>query len=241
MHTERFTGRAHAYAVARPAPPQPAIDFVLAGLGDPTLLHIADIGSGTGLSARAFAGSGAQVFAIEPNASMRAAATPHARVTSVIGSAEETTLADSSVDVAVACGAWHWFDHAAVGSEIRRILTTPGRLGILELPYDEDDPCTKGWRDVVRQFESAAPRMPLFADEQIRALQPAHIERIDVPFAHEFDRAGLHVYTDSDSKTPAAGSAYDALHAAVDALVDRFGSPARISLKRRCRVARINV
>ena len=60
------------------------------------------------------------------------------------------------------------------------------------------------------------------------------------PFAHAFDRAGLHAYTDSNSLTPAEPELYRGLHAAIDRLLDDLGSPKRIALQRISDVTRID-
>ncbi len=75
--TTRFGSRANAYAAFRPSYPTEAIDAALAGLSDRHTITIADVGAGTGISARLFAERGVRVIAIEPNARMRAKAEPH--------------------------------------------------------------------------------------------------------------------------------------------------------------------
>lgn len=87
---------------------------------------MADVGSGTGLSARLFLEAGHTVHAVEPNAGMRAAAEARlgsrAGFRSVAGSAEATTLPDASIDLVVAGQAFHWFDIPAARCEFQRIL-----------------------------------------------------------------------------------------------------------------------
>ncbi|WP_295618085.1 hypothetical protein [Chamaesiphon sp. GL140_3_metabinner_50] len=72
----RFSDRAADYVKYRPSYPAAVIDTILDGL-DAAMLVAADIGAGTGISARLLAERGVRVFAIEPNAAMSAAATPH--------------------------------------------------------------------------------------------------------------------------------------------------------------------
>lgn len=148
--TERFTERARAYAAFRPSYPSEVIDAVLSGLGDPAGLVIADIGAGTGISARLFADRGARVIAIEPNAAMRDAAIEHRRIDWLVGTGEETQLPTSSVDVAVACQAFHWFATPAAMSEMRRIARR--RAAILQYERDERHRFTKAFGDVVRAY-----------------------------------------------------------------------------------------
>ena len=77
---------------------------------------IADIGSGTGISARLFLENGNRVYGIEPNAPMRRAACEFLKdfpkFKSVDGTAENTTLADKSIDLVVAAQAWVPSSHA---------------------------------------------------------------------------------------------------------------------------------
>ena len=240
MHTERFTDRARVYAATRPAQPPTAVAFVLEGLGDASAVHVADLGSGTGLSARAFAAAGATVSAIEPNAAMRAVADPHPLVTSIAASAERTTLADSSVDVVAACTAWHWFDHALVVPEIRRILKPRGRLAIMEINFNEEHPFTRAWRSAFWKFGKRVSEMPGNLIDHATALNPGSVSHAEFPFGHMLDRAGLHAYTDSNSLAPGAGPDYDGLHAAIDELLDEMGSPASVALQRISTVVRID-
>lgn len=148
--TERFGDRAKAYAAFRPSYPQEAIDAVLAELGDPAELEIADIGAGTGISARLFADRGAHVIAIEPNGDMRRAAAEHPRIDWQEGTAVRTGLATGSVDLAVAAQAFHWFATPLAMDEFRRIARR--RAAILQYERDERDPFTKAYGDVVRAY-----------------------------------------------------------------------------------------
>ena len=75
--TSRFSDRADDYVKYRPGYPPAAIDAILNGLGPPASLVAADVGAGTGISARALADRGVRVLAVEPNAVMANAAVPH--------------------------------------------------------------------------------------------------------------------------------------------------------------------
>jgi ubiquinone/menaquinone biosynthesis C-methylase UbiE len=162
--TERFASRAAAYASYRPTYPEEAIDTVLEGLGDPAEVVVADIGAGTGISARLFADRGAHVIAVEPNDEMREAATDHPRVDWEKGTADDTGLGDASVDVAVACQAFHWFANPMAMREFRRIARR--RAAIMQYERDEREPFTKGYGDVVRAHardDTEAVRMAALA------------------------------------------------------------------------------
>jgi SAM-dependent methyltransferase len=124
--TERFTTRAEDYARHRPSYPPGAIDVLAARCGLAAGARVADLGSGTGILTGLLLARGAEVFAVEPNDAMRAAA--EAQLTgrpgfhSVPGSAEATTLPPASIDLAVAGQAFHWFQGVPARAELLRIL-----------------------------------------------------------------------------------------------------------------------
>jgi SAM-dependent methyltransferase len=132
--TERFTTRAEDYARHRPSYPAGALELLAARCGLSAGARVADLGSGTGILTGLLLARGAEVFAVEPNEAMRCAA--EAQLTgrpgfhSVPGSAEATTLAPASIDLAVAGQAFHWFEGVAARAELLRILR-PGSWAAL--------------------------------------------------------------------------------------------------------------
>jgi SAM-dependent methyltransferase len=132
---ERFGPRAAVYAKARPGYPAPLIGLLLRETPLTASSLVADIGSGTGFSARPFVELGFQVAAVEPNAEMRAIAeaalggSPCFR--SVSGTAEQTQLDAMSVDLIVAATAFHWFRPDEARAEFRRILRPSGVVALM--------------------------------------------------------------------------------------------------------------
>ena len=124
--TERFSSRADAYARFRPSYPPPAIDLLELRCGLAPGAAVADVGSGTGILTELLLARGADVFAIEPNDAMRAAAEERlsgdAHFHSVKGSAEATTLEAGSVGLLLAAQAFHWFDVPRARDEALRVL-----------------------------------------------------------------------------------------------------------------------
>lgn len=208
--TRRFGPRAGAYASFRPAYPSAAIDAVLAGLGDPHALQIADVGAGTGISSRLFADRGALVVAIEPNAAMRDAAQPHPRVVWRDATADATGLADRSVDLTTACQAFHWFAIARAMEELARIARR--RVAVLQYERDERDPFTKAYGDVVRTYASddtEALRMEALG--AFDRFPDARVSRSAHPSRQRLDLAGVLGRAASSSYLPASGPERDAL------------------------------
>ncbi|MBS0578291.1 MAG: class I SAM-dependent methyltransferase [Proteobacteria bacterium] len=132
--TERFSSRVGDYARYRPSYPAGAIALLQERCGLGPRAVVADIGSGTGILTALLLPHAAQVFAVEPNDPMRAAADASLggdpRFVSVRGTAEATTLAPGSVDLLVAGQAFHWFKVAPARAEALRI-TRPGAFGAL--------------------------------------------------------------------------------------------------------------
>ncbi|MGA9945818.1 MAG: class I SAM-dependent methyltransferase [Candidatus Cybelea sp.] len=219
--TKRFGSRAQAYAAFRPSYPPGAIDAALAGLGDPHALTIADVGAGTGISARLFAERGAAVIAIEPNAQMRASAEPHARVCWRDGTAQRTGLDDASVDVVVACQAFHWFAAIDAMLEFRRIARC--RAVLLQYERDERDPFTKAYGDVVRAYATddtealRAQALRTFAE-----FPNARTSRSEHSSKQRLDREALVGRASSSSYLPQSGPDAERLQHDLHALFDRF-------------------
>ncbi|HEY3771177.1 MAG TPA: class I SAM-dependent methyltransferase, partial [Candidatus Angelobacter sp.] len=124
--TERFSDRVDNYVRYRPGYPPEVLAALRRECGLQADHVIAEIASGTGIFTRLLLENGNKVFAVEPNAEMRAAGSqlketfPNA--VPVLGTAEETTLAAASVDFVVAAQAAHWFHPQKARAEFARIL-----------------------------------------------------------------------------------------------------------------------
>ncbi len=148
---QRFSERAGDYVKFRPTYPQAAIDLILDGLGDPREIAAADVGAGTGISARLLAERGCTVAAIEPNEAMREAAEPHERVRWLGGTAEATGLADASVGLVLCAQAFHWFRAEEALREFVRILRPGGRVALVWNIRDEADAFTFGYGEAMHR------------------------------------------------------------------------------------------
>lgn len=132
---ERFSNRVENYVKYRPTYPKEVLNLFMSEMNLQNSSRVADIGSGTGISARMFLENGNTVFGIEPNAAMRAAAEKflagYSKFKSVDGTSENTTLADKSVDAVVAAQAFHWFDRGKTRKEFNRILKDKGFVALI--------------------------------------------------------------------------------------------------------------
>lgn len=132
---ERFSNRVENYVKYRPGYPLEVLQAFRDEMNLTEDSVIADIGSGTGISAKVFLENGNTVFGIEPNAAMRDAAETFlkgfSKFNSVDGTAENTTLNDDSVDFVTAAQAFHWFDPAKTRAEFSRIVRAKGYVVLI--------------------------------------------------------------------------------------------------------------
>jgi len=118
-----FTGRAEAYAKARPSYPKEAMEYVRTLV--PSNAVFADIGAGTGILTAHIAQYGYEVFAVEPNTDMieqlAITTAPFPKVKIFDGTAEATKLPSNCVDVITNAQALKRFDIDMFRTECLRI------------------------------------------------------------------------------------------------------------------------
>lgn len=133
--TERFSNRVENYVKYRPGYPPEVLQLFRDEMNLQSTSMIADIGSGTGISAKVFLENGCEVFGIEPNEAMREASKvflqTFPKFYPINGTAENTTLDNEQVDIIIAAQAFHWFDKAKTRNEFRRILRENGFIALI--------------------------------------------------------------------------------------------------------------
>jgi len=218
--TGRFSERAEDYVRFRPSYPVAAVDTVLAGLGDPASLTAADIGAGTGISARLLANRGVKVIAIEPNRAMRDVAEPHPLVVFREGTAEATGLDDTSVDLAFAAQAFHWFRADEALREFARILRPGARLALVWNRRDGEDPFTTGYRAALHEVgvESRVEQMEFDPGLIERSEFFSRFRHCEFPNQQHLDLEGLVGRAMSASYVPNTGPAATKIVALLHAL-----------------------
>ncbi|MBF2073975.1 MAG: class I SAM-dependent methyltransferase [Synechococcales cyanobacterium C42_A2020_086] len=229
LHTQnplgRFSDRADDYAKYRPSYPPAAVDCVLEGLAPPETLIAADIGAGTGISSRLLAERGVTVRAIEPNAAMRAAALPHPQIEFLPGTAEQTGLAEGSMDLVICCQSFHWFNPLLALPEFHRILKPGGRVAVMWNNRDLDDEFTRRYSTLV---EAASDRSVLDHDDRKSAHplgdSPLFTGYRQFSFTHSqtLTPVGLLGLALSASYVPKSGTACEQLRADLQCLCDEW-------------------
>lgn len=207
--TTRFSDRVENYVRYRPGYPAQVLDVLRTETGLAPGQAVADVGSGTGISAKLFLDAGHPVYAVEPNAEMRAAAEAmlgdDPRFRSVAGSAEATTLPEASVHYVVAAQAFHWFAPAAVGAEWRRILRPGGWIVLLWNTRQTDStPFLRAYEALLREHgtDYTSVNHENVTAEALRVALGDGYQRRVVPSAQVFDFEALRGRLLSSSYAP---------------------------------------
>lgn len=182
-NADRFTGFARTYDQYRPQPPAALVELLsqLAGTDEPAL--VVDLGCGTGLSTRIWAGAAQQVIGVEPSDDMRRQAqeaTTAGNVSYRPGLSHETGLAGGCADIVTCAQSLHWMEPKGTFGEVRRIL----RPGGVFAAYDHDWPPTTAfwemdavWEDLRRRTIELDREHGVSADVK-RWPKPEHLERM---------------------------------------------------------------
>ncbi len=140
-NVERFMGFAEDYDAYRPAPPRALVD-VLRQLAQSERPRVVDIGCGTGLSSRIWAGLAESVIGVEPSDDMRRraeAATAKLPGCQGIryqsGASSETHLGDASADIVTISQALHWMPPEPTFREVARILRAGGVFAAVDCDW----------------------------------------------------------------------------------------------------------
>lgn len=203
----RFTGRVESYARYRPGYPDGVLPLLRLAPGS----VVADVGSGTGISAELFLRAGHVVYGVEPNAGMRTAAETllagYPGFHSVAGSAEDTTLGDASVDVVVAGQAFHWFDADRARAEFARILRPGGRVALLWNTRLDTTPFLRAFEALLQEFgtDYGEVRHDAIGAEVLAGFYAGEYERHTLPNEQRFGFEGLRGRLLSMSYVPAEG------------------------------------
>jgi SAM-dependent methyltransferase len=210
--TQRFSDRVADYVRYRPGYPTAVLDILQTETELTAPARIADVGSGTGISAQLFLSAGHTVYGVEPNAAMRAAAEQQLAgfpaFHSVAGTSDATTLADGSVDFVVVAQAFHWFEPTATRREFLRILRPQGWCVLLWNTRRLDaTPFLRGYEALLTTYGTDYQQV---RHENVDAAAIARFfdgpfVRRSIPHAQHFDYAGLRGRLLSSSYAPAAG------------------------------------
>jgi len=171
-------GFAQGYDSHRPSPPTALLDVLCLEAQAERPHVVVDLGSGTGLSTRAWADRADEVVGVEASPEMRdqaEAATAAENVRFVQAYAQETGLPDAGADIVTCSQSFHWMEPEPTLAEAARIL----RPGGVFAAYDYDWPPVVH-PDVEAAFETMVERIGMrrALEGQPRHTKDMHLERI---------------------------------------------------------------
>ena len=224
--TSRFSSRVDDYIRYRPGYPRQIVPLIERECGLRPGAPVADIGSGTGLSAALFLEAGCEVWGVEPNADMRAAGerllAGHPRFHSVDGRAEDTGLGAASVNLVLAGQSFHWFDQAAAQAEFRRILRPPGWVALAWNERLVEGRFLEEYEALLHRYGTDYDRIDhrqVGAEAMDRFFGPGHWRLATFPNEQRFNLEGVLGRLHSSSYAPPAGTeAYERINEEVTRL-----------------------
>lgn len=197
-YTLRFSNRVENYVKYRPGYPTEIIDFLKSECNLNKESILADIGSGTGISAKLFLNCGNIVFGVEPNNEMRSAAEEilkeYENFISINGTAENSGLKANSVDFIICGQAFHWFDREKSKQEFKRILKNDGYVILIWNSRISKPGFMVDYENLLQKFGTDYENVNHDnIDESVikNFFSPSEYKVMNFPNYQEFDLAGL--------------------------------------------------
>jgi ubiquinone/menaquinone biosynthesis C-methylase UbiE len=185
--TKRFSNRVSNYVKYRPTYPTETIDYLTEKCDLNSGSKIADVGSGTGIFSELLLDKGYTIYGVEPNEDMRLSAESmldgNDKFRSVNGTAENTTLADNSVDLVVCAQAFHWFKPDATRKEFKRILK------------HEDSDVALIWNNRLTQIDEFAKAYERLLEEKATDYKEVNHQHLKGVNFEQFYRDGKYTLT----------------------------------------------
>ncbi|SEL73810.1 class I SAM-dependent methyltransferase [Parapedobacter koreensis] len=236
--TTRFSSRVEDYVKYRPHYPAEVIAFLQETYGLADGHVIADIGSGTGISAELFLKKGYTVIGVEPNQPMREKSIQllqgYPRFTALDGTAENIPLADQAVDAILSGQAFHWFDRRKAKSEFKRILKANGFVVLIWNERQEDDDFGKAFERLVIDHAQDYQRVDHrnISEKEIGDFySPKAYQLKAFPNAQQLDYNGLEGRLLSSSYMPQKNSeGYSAMVSALRELFDKYEVAGQVTI-----------
>lgn len=202
---ERFSGFADNYDRNRPEPPEALAEVLTRLAKRPFPDLVVDLGSGTGLSTRYWAGKARAVIGVEPTADMRrqaALATQAANVSYREGLSHQTGLPDGCAQIVTCSQSLHWMEPESTFKEAARILEPGGVFAA----YDYDWPPTTGIWEADAAYE-ACVRQVAAREKEFKGGGPpvrrwgknGHLERMQASGCFRYTKEIVLQHTDLGS------------------------------------------
>ena len=241
----RFSNRVSDYVRFRPSYPREILGLLARDCALSPESIVADIGSGTGILTRLFLDHGNTVFAVEPNAAMRAAAEKefgaNPRFRSIDGRAESTTLSNGRASIVSAGQAFHWFDPPRARAEFQRILAPGGWTALI---WNErrltGSPFLAAYEEFLQtwgvDYAQVAAAYPQFGHLEA-FFHPSAMRSASFPNSQRFDFEGLRGRLLSASYAPPSGHPkHEPMIAALSRLFEEHREDGQVEIDYDCAV-----
>ena len=241
--TNRFSNRVENYVKYRPRYPEAAIDYIMRVGNLSRDSTIADVGCGTGFSAEPFAQRGCNVYGLEPNDAMRAAAeellVPYPNFHSRNATAEQTGLTAGAVDAILCAQAFHWFDQTRAQMEFRRIAKPKALLVLMWNARLTNTPFLAAYDRLLQTYATDYNQVnhENITDAEIRQFIGHEMQTATFPNEQRFTLEGLFGRLLSSSYVPTEGqTGHSELFAGVSNLFQEHQKEGQVSLLYETRV-----
>jgi SAM-dependent methyltransferase len=233
----RFSDRAKDYVKYRPHYSPEVVRALQRACGLRPEHSVADVGCGPGLLAEILLENGNRVIGVEPNREMREAGEQYlarfANFSMIDGSAEDTKLADRSVDFVAAGQAFHWFRPTPVRIEFARILK-PGGWTVL-VWHDRDTQATpflRAYDDFLQTYSvdyQQVNHKTVASHEAItQFFAPSPVQLISQQTRQHFDFDGLRGRLLSSSYVPREGAAAEIVLQKLPGLFSKYAQDGQV-------------
>lgn len=235
---KRFSNRVANYVKYRPGYPAELLKFLKLNRVLTAESVVADIGSGTGISARVFLENGNVVYGVEPNDAMRNAAEQFLKgfpnFISVNGTSQATGLGSGSVDFIIAAQAFHWFEPEATRAEFVRILKPGGYVALIwnERQVDSTE-FLREYEKILVKFGSdyQTVRHENIDDAKLSAFFQTDFRHAAFANVQELDLEGLKGRVASSSYMPAeGGDGYEPMIKELESLFAKYEEGGKIKV-----------
>jgi len=234
----RFSNRVANYVKYRPGYPPEVLDLFKNEMNLTPDSVVADIGSGTGLSAKVFLENGNKVYGVEPNAAMREAAEDYLKAFPNFitheGTAENTNLDNASIDFVTAAQAFHWFDAEKTRNEFTRIIRAGGYVALIWNERQLDTTAfLRGYEQVLKKHANDYDnvRHENIDQEKLGRFFGSDFERATFSNEQVFDLEGLRGRVLSSSYMPSEDDpAFPALEKELNGLFAKHAEGGRIKV-----------
>ncbi|MCH7308692.1 class I SAM-dependent methyltransferase [Acinetobacter sp. NIPH 1852] len=154
-----FSLGAKLYQQVRPSYPQETVIWLQDRLQIGENSTVVDLGSGTGKFLPYLIQTQAKVIAVEPILEMlQQLQHSHPNIECIQASSDHLPLSDQSIDAIVCAQSFHWFSNIESLSEMHRVLTASGHVGLIWNQRDIEVNWVKALADEIAPFEGDSPR-----------------------------------------------------------------------------------